>query len=101
MKRIRIGEAERDLDSAGATWVREHVEDLRRLGRPVCVEITLHAGSVNMVLSTPGCGPFQGSGQKANRQEEKILALWKKNGLDTENFSAGELFDFIERVDIL
>lgn len=101
MKRIRIGGAESDLDTVDLSWIRNHVDDLRRQGKPICVEISLHAGSVNMVLSTPGCGPFEAADRKANRQEEKILALWKKNHLNTNDFSTRELLDFIERVDIL
>jgi hypothetical protein len=101
MKRIKIGDAESDLDNATPAWIRQHFEDLRRQGKPVCVEVTLHAGSVNMILSTPGCGPVEGGGHKPNRQEEKVLALWRKFRLDTDKFSARELLDFVERVDIL
>jgi hypothetical protein len=101
MNRISIGDTERDLEGAPESWIREHVEDLRRLGKPVCVEITLHSGSVNMILSTPGCGPVQGGGHEANRQEMKILELWKKKGLNDDNFNVKELIDFVERVDII
>jgi hypothetical protein len=101
MNRISIGNAERDLDGAPPDWIREHVEDLRRRGEPVCVEITLHSGSVNMILSTPGCGSRPGEGHKANRQEQKILELWKKKGLSEDNFAVKDLIDFVDRVDIL
>ena len=100
MNRIRIGHADRDLDSADDDWIREHVEDLRSRGTPVCVEVTLHSGSVNMILATPGCGPASG-GHEANRQEKKILELWKKKGLDDDNFNVRELIDFVERMDII
>lgn len=101
MKRIKIGDAERDLDSVDHSWIQQHLEDLRRQGKKVCVEITLHAGSVSMILSTPGCGPFEAADRQANRQEEKILALWRKNHLDTDRFTTHELLDFVDRVDIL
>ena len=54
-----------------------------------------------MLLSTPGCGATPGPRVEANRQEEKILALWKKNRLNTENFTAREVIDFVERIDII
>lgn len=101
MKRIRIGELERDLDGANTVWIREHIEDLSNQGKPICVEITLRCGSVNMLLSTPGCGATPGPRVEANRQEEKILALWNKNRLNTENFTAREVIDFVERIDII
>ena len=101
MNRLRIGDTERDLESADPNWIREHVKDLRNRGTPVCVEITLHSGSVNMILATPACGPTSASRQEANRQEKKILELWKKKGLNTDDFNVRELIDFIERVDII
>jgi hypothetical protein len=101
VKRIRIGKAESDLDNASPGWIRQHVDDLRNQGQQVCVEITLHSGSVNMILSTPGCGATPGPRIEANRQEEKILALWKKERLNTDHFTTRELIDFVERIDIL
>ena len=101
MNRIKIGNFERDIESAEPNWIREHVQDLRGQGTPVCVEITLNSGSVNMILATPACGPTSASRQEANRQEKKILELWKKKGLNEDNFNVKELIDFVERVDII
>jgi hypothetical protein len=101
MKRIRIGTSERDLDGAEPRWIREHVDDLRSRGEPVCVQITLRSGSVNMLLSTPGCGPSSASRAEPNRQEEKILQLWRKKDLNTDDFDVRNLVDFVERIEIL
>ena len=101
MKRIRIGKTDRDLDSADARWIRQHVEDLRGRGESVCVQITLHEGSVNMILSTPACGPSNAKRDEGTRQEEKILQLWRKRNLDRDDFDVRDLIDFVERIDII
>jgi hypothetical protein len=100
MKRIRIGETERDLDGAPPNWIREHVDDLRRQGKPVCVEIKLRFGSVDMILATAACGGGRGT-KEANRQEKKIYDLWIRKGLNEDDFDVRELIEFAERLDIL
>jgi hypothetical protein len=101
MKRIRICEAEHDLDNVDPSWIRKHVEDLRNQGSPVCVEINLHSGSVRMILATPACGPTSAKRTEANRQERKILELWRKKHLNTDDFHVRDLIDFVERIDII
>lgn len=100
MKRIRIGQAERDLEGANPNWIREHVDDLRARGQSVCVEVTLHFGPVDMILATPACSGGGGS-READRQEMKILELWRKKGLNNDDFNVRDLIDFVERLDIL
>jgi hypothetical protein len=101
MKRIRIGQADRDLDGADPNWIQQHVDDLRRRRVGVCVEITLRSGSVNMILATPGCGPTSADRSEPNRQEAKVLELWRKKRLNRDDFDVRDLIDFVERVDII
>lgn len=100
MKRIRIGEDDRNFDGANPDWIRKHVEDLRRRGEGACVEISLQFGSVDMTLATPACGGSRGT-REANRQEQKILDLWNRMELNQDDFDVRELIDFVERLDIL
>jgi hypothetical protein len=53
VKKITIGNAERDLRDATGGWIREHVEAWRNRGMPVCVRVQIKTESVDVAFQRP------------------------------------------------
>ena len=99
MVRIKIGHSERPATEASPSWIREHLDQAQRSGEPICVRVFIKSGSLDLVLSTPGCGSGGGGGGRApNVQEREIFDLWAKRGLDSGDFSFGQLNAFLKQV---
>jgi hypothetical protein len=98
MTRIRIGTSERDLNDVNPTWIREHLSPYQNAGQAVCVKVSIHSGDVNVALSTPACGGGGGSGRLPNSREQAILDLWRKRGLNSDDFNFGQLNAFLNEI---
>jgi hypothetical protein len=62
------------------------------------VQISIHTGGVNIVLSTPGCGGGGGGGRPPNPIEQEVFELWNKRDLNVRGFSGGNLVAFIKQL---
>ena len=99
MIRIKIGSNEpREFKDVGPDWINEQINLRRRDGVAVCVRVFIEEGSINMVLSTPGCQGGGDGGRSPNEQEKQIFGLWEKLHLNKESFTGGNLVAFLKQV---
>lgn len=97
MIKIRIGEAEKDLASADEHWINQQINRRREEGQKFCVKVTVHEGSLDMVLSTSTCGGA-GGGRPPSPKETEVFGLWKQRGLDKDDFTGGDLVAFLKQL---
>jgi hypothetical protein len=94
---IRIGNDSRRLEDADESWITQQIVNRQREGLPVCVEVTINAGALNVRLATPACGG--GSGGRPPRPDEAaIIDLWSKHKLGSTDFTGGDVVAFIKQL---
>jgi len=98
MTTISIGGNETDLAHTNASWIRDHVRALRSRGMPVCVQVSIHSGPINVLLLTPACSPSNPARREPNIEERRILDLWHKRGMDDDDFDVGQLIAFVNEI---
>jgi hypothetical protein len=97
--RVQIGTDERAYGEADANWINGEITRLRRDSEPVCVQVTIDQGDINLVLTTMDCQQAAGrGGGPTNFQVNEIVALWKKLRLDQPDFSGDGLISFLQQV---
>ena len=82
---------------ASESWINDQLNRRRRDGQNVCVQVSVQAGGVQLVLSTPGCGGG-GGGRQATPREMDILDLWNKLHLNQAGFTGGNLVAFLKQL---
>jgi hypothetical protein len=95
---INIGGAERPLSEASPNWIKEQLGSRKDAGNSVCVRVAIHDTDVNVGLGTPSCPAGGGGGRPPNARERKILELWERHKLNTNEFNVGQLIAFIAEV---
>jgi hypothetical protein len=98
MIRIQIGDEERDLDNADEHWINQQINRRRADGKSVCVRVTIHAGDLDMVLSTPTCGASGGGSRPPRPGEKEVFDLWNERGLNKADFTGGNLVAFLKQI---
>lgn len=98
MNSVRIGNAERSLQTADAQWVNQQIQGLRRDGLSICIRLNITQGDLNISLQTAGCGPAGGAYRQPNPHENAILDLWKKHHLDDSSFGEGNVVAFLQQL---
>jgi hypothetical protein len=97
VRTISIAGDERPLATATVGWIRDSVRALTSRGMPVCVRVSISDGSLNLLLSTPGCNDH-GRARELNNEEKKIIDLWMKRGLDQADIDEGQLIAFVNEI---
>ena len=72
MIRVRIRDAERELSSVSESWINQQINRRGADGQSVC--------------------------RPPNRYEEQVFNLWKKRGLNQEQFTGGNLIAFLKQL---
>lgn len=98
MIRIRIGDQEKEFESADESWINQQINRRRADGLAVCVKVTIHIGDLNMVLITPTCANASGGGRAPTAHEQEIFELWNRLGLDSANFTGGNVIAFLKQL---
>lgn len=83
---INVGGAERSLADATPGWIQDQFGSRGKTGA-VCVRVSLHAPGVNLNFATEACGAGVGSSRPFTEAEKRIIDLWRKHKLDTDEFS--------------
>ena len=98
MVTIKIGNDSRSLDQADEAWITQQVNRRQKDGLPVCVQITIKEPGFDLILTTPDCGGGGGGGRAPRPEERAIFDLWGKRGLNSDDFSGGNLLAFIKQL---
>jgi hypothetical protein len=64
----------------------------------VCVQVSIHSGEVNVLLSTPACDISTPATREPNIEERRILDLWRKRGMGSDDFDVGQLIAFVNEI---
>lgn len=99
MVTVRIGAETRNLAEADESWINQQLTRRRRDGQDVCVEVTLQTSGLNLRLATPGCSNGGRGGRLPNNNEREVLELWTKRGLNSSEFTGGNLVAFLKQLD--
>lgn len=101
MSTIKIGNDQRDLREADATWIASEIVGRRKDGQAVCVFVQINESGANLPLMTQACrvGGGGGGGRRApNALEAAIIELWNRHGLNSGEVEPGQLVAFVRQV---
>jgi hypothetical protein len=98
MTTVRIGDETRSLADANESWINQQINRRRADGQNVCVEVSIGTGGLSLRLATPGCGGGGGGGRSPSSNEQEVLDLWIKRGLNTSDFTGGNLVAFLKHL---
>jgi hypothetical protein len=93
MIEVTIGKEERDLRDVTVAWLRS-IEKLRHSASPVCVKVKIVIGAIDMILATPDC-PRGEAGRSYRGEERRIFELWQAKRMDSDQFTARDLEEFL------
>lgn len=94
---IHIGNDSRNIEDAEDSWVVQQINNRQRQGLAVCVRVSIRTSTLQIDLTTPGCGPGTGS-RKPRPDESEIIQLWERHKLTSDDFSGGNLLAFIKQL---
>ena len=94
MIKVVIGKEERDLRDATPGWLRSSIETARHSASPLCVKVRIVEGAIDMILATPGC-PSGEEGRPYRGEELKVFERWRNKNLNTDDFTAPDLEEFL------
>lgn len=97
MIRVRIAGVERPLEECDGAFFAQ-IDRLREGGLPVCVQVSVATGVLNMALSTGGCPPSGNRTRLPNEAESRVFAQWARLGLELPDFSVARLLEFLKQV---
>ncbi|RJQ65146.1 MAG: hypothetical protein C4519_28855 [Desulfobacteraceae bacterium] len=98
MVKIKIGEAERDFNSATESWINQQINWRRADGISVCVRVIVQEEGLDMILSTPTCATSGRGGRLPRPREKEIFNLWNQRGLNELGFNGGNLIAFLKQL---
>jgi len=78
--------------------IAQQVNRRRDDGVPVCVQVRIEEGDLNMTLSTPECTGGGGAGRAPNPREKRVFDLWEKLGLSSQSFAGGQVVAFLKQL---
>ena len=98
MINISIGGATFPIERVSEGWVNQMVAEARRLHQPLCVRVDVQEPDVHVILTTPGCSGGGGGGRAPNKKERRILDEWVRRGMQSGEFSPGQLQAFLREL---
>lgn len=92
---VSIGGISVPIEKAGEGWINQMIQDARKRGVPLCVQVRVQIPGVDIALSSPGCGNVGGGGRPPNETERKIFDAWNRRGLSEPEFHPGSVRAFL------
>jgi hypothetical protein len=86
------------VDPSRESEVAHAINGWHSQGIPVCVQLRIKTGDIDLVLATNPCGGARGGGRPPNTREQAIFDLWGKRHLQEGRFAGGELIAFIKQI---
>ena len=99
MLKLRIGSSPwLLLTDVKESWINQQIKRYRDNSEEPCVQVKIDCDGVDIILSTPSCGPGSG-GRKPNPKEQVIFDLWRKFNLYDNNFTTGNVIAFLKQAE--
>jgi hypothetical protein len=95
---ICIAGEERRFEDVQESWINQQINRRRQDGKPICIQVSIRQGSINLLLSTPACSSGTGGSRIPNRDENQVLDLWRRRGLNDIDFSSGNVVAFLKQM---
>lgn len=95
---VRIGGEERDIEDADSQWVHQSIRLRERDGKTPCVEVRIHADSLNVRLASDCCAGGGGRGRRPNAREAEIISLWNQFSLGECGADLTKVWPFLVRL---
>ena len=95
---VQIGGETRSVTEADESWITQQVNRRRREGQSVCLMVSIHTSGIDVNLATPACSGGGGGGRMPNTKEREVIDLWAKLGLNSADFSGGNLVAFLKQL---
>jgi hypothetical protein len=94
---IHIGNDSRSIEDVNESWIIQQIHNRQREGQAFCVRVSIRTSTLQIDLTTPGCGPGSGS-RKPRPDEAEVIQLWERHKLTSDDFSGGNLLAFIKQL---
>ena len=98
MVTVRIGSETRIFEDVDESWITQQVGSRQHGGVPVCVEVRIQQGTLDLQLTTPACGSGGPGGRPPRPDEAEIFRLWDRQGLGSDDFSGGNVVAFVKEL---
>lgn len=98
MVTIRIGSDVRSLEDVDESWINQQVGGRQHEGAPVCVEVRIQEGMLDLRLTTRACGSSGPGGRRPRPDEAEIIRIWDRFRLGSDDFSGGNVVAFIKQL---
>ena len=95
---VKINTVEKKLNELSSDWINQEIIRYKKLNQPVCIRITIKGNGLDMLLQTASCAKSGSGGRRANDEELRIFAIWKKLGLDIEEYPMGKIIAFLKQI---
>lgn len=97
MVKLTINGYSQSNSNINERWIQEQIGNRNRDKQPICIEIEINCGDINIILRNGGC-PSSGNGGKPinrfSKGSQQIFALWEKAGFMEEQLNPGMLISF-------
>ena len=95
---VRINDDQKPVGDADfERWVARQIEGRRHDGVAICVSVEVQEDMAHVVLRSAGCSCGVG-GRPPNPKEAKLFELWKRRGMESPNFTPGDLISFVHQL---
>lgn len=99
MVTVRVGHNERPACEADESWLREQLAHRAQAGSSVCVQVEIHTGEANLLLSSGACrGGGGGTRRRLSREEERIFDLWQALDLGDPEVRPHDVLRFLRKL---
>ena len=95
MIKVMINEQDRVWDSSLAGWINGTINELQKLGQPICVRVLIEYGDINLCLSAGVCNNSGGGGRPLNTHEAEIFDHWNRLDVEDLPLNSGKLIAFL------
>lgn len=94
---VKIGNEEFRWDEVDKSWIARAINERRTARESVCVQVRISCDDVSVRLTTPNCGGGGGN-RPPTQDEQEIVDLWNRHGLNKNDFSPGNVLAFLQQV---
>ena len=93
---VNIGNDQRPFSEVDPHWIERQINGRRHDGLPVTVVVSIDVEDIHLRFVAPP--PPGGRSRQYDAREVEVIELWKRCGMNSAQFSAGDLIEFLKRL---
>ena len=98
MVTVQIGTESQDLSDVTESWIAQQIVRRQRDGQPVCIQVRIQEGELEMRLNSGDCPAAGGGGRRPRPREAAIFDLWDHLGMNAADVAPGGLTAFLKQL---